>query len=96
MLHPRIFAHGAAAVHRGAPGSLSELSVFLALLLAQLAWLSCGGWMAAEACFAGVLLTLMIFVARRVAGRQSGTLPPTEFVWIPLALAHGLIGTVLS
>ena len=54
-----------------------------------------GYWIAAEACFIGVLAGLAIFAWRRVAARHSGTAPPTEFVWIPIGILHGIIGTVL-
>ena len=77
------------------PASSLELVVVLALFLAQPVLLSLGAWVAAEGCFVALLLALAVFAGRRFASRRSGIGPPTEFVWIPIAILHGLIGAGL-
>lgn len=77
------------------PASSVELLVVLALFLTQPVLLSLGAWVAAEGCFVGLLLTLAVFAGRRFASRRSTGGPPTEFVWIPLAILHGLVGAGL-
>lgn len=75
--------------------STQELIVILALLTTQIAALWGSQWILAEACFAGLLVTLAIFAGRRFAGRRSTAGPPTEFVWIPAAILFGCVGAVL-
>lgn len=77
------------------PASHAELGVVLALLLAQPILLSLGRWVEAEGCFAALLLALAIFAGRRALARRAAEPPPTEFVWIPIALLHGLLGAAL-
>ena len=75
--------------------STLELLVVLIVLLAQPVLLSLGFWVEAEACFAGLLLILAVFAGRRFTSRRSTVGPPTEFVWIPIAVLHGLLGTAM-
>ncbi|MBI2496083.1 MAG: NnrS family protein [Candidatus Omnitrophica bacterium] len=77
------------------PATSAELIVILALCLAQPLCLSLGYWIAGEACFMGILLALAAFALRRVARRRAEVSPPTEFVWIPIGILHGLTGTSL-
>lgn len=78
-----------------APASNGELLAILVLLAAQSAAATLGAWVMAESCFAGLLIVLIVFAARRFGTKHSSAGPPTEFVWIPMALLHGLIGTTL-
>ncbi len=77
------------------PTTSAELAVMAALFLAQPIFLSCGQWLAAEAVFAGLLVAVAVFAGRRFASRKSVTGPPAEFVWIFVAVLHGLLGSVL-
>ena len=78
-----------------APATTTELVVFLTLFMAQPVLLSVGQWMAAQAAFAGLLVALAVFAGRRFTGHRAEIGPPTEFVWIGLAVLHGLIGSGL-
>jgi len=77
------------------PASREEFLGALALFLAQPVLLSLGAWVAAELCFAALLLLLLVFAGRRFASRRTGFGPPPEFLWVALAILHGLIGTAL-
>lgn len=78
-----------------ASASTSELVGVLCFVFAQPILLSLGHWVGAELCFAGLLLTLACFAGRRFARRGAGVGPPPEFVWILIAILHGLVGTLL-
>lgn len=74
------------------PATSAELATFLLLFLAYPVALSRGRWIAAEGCFLGILILLAVFAGRRVAARRTTTGPPTEFVWIPIGILHGVVG----
>lgn len=79
-----------------APVSGWELGLVLALLCAQFAALQAGAWVAAEGCFAGLLVFLSYFAGRRFARRRVAAPLPAEFsVWIPAGLFLGLLGTAI-
>lgn len=77
------------------PASSRELGFLLALLLVNSVCLSYGQWVVAELAFAGLLLALAVFAARRFAGRRAGLGPPSEFIWLPFSLGYGVLGTLL-
>jgi len=72
-----------------------EVLRFLGFILGNTIALSFGKWIAAEICFAGVLISLLLFAKKRIAARTQSALPPLEFIWIPIAILHGLTGTIL-
>lgn len=78
-----------------APATTGELGTLLGLLTAQVAASAAGAWAAATAAHAGLLLLLIIFAVRRFGRRRAGVSPPDEFVWIPISLLLGLVGTGL-
>lgn len=78
------------------PASSIEVLLILSFLLAQLITATLGWWIAAELCYIGLLFCLIAFALRCLRSRtNTASLPPPEFVWIPAALLHGLLGTVL-
>ncbi len=73
-----------------------ELAAVLGLLVVLFVSAGFGQWVWAGSCFAGLLLSLAIFIGRRFAARRVPEVqPPVEFVWIFIGLLHGLIGTAL-
>jgi len=74
--------------------TLGELSVFTGLILAIPVFLGWGLWQVSEVCFIGLLLSLARFAVKRIKSRESsaGGQPPLEFIWIPVAILHGLVG----
>jgi uncharacterized protein involved in response to NO len=79
-----------------APPSSLEMAIGLGapLLTAVAAWnqawaLSQAGWLAA--CF-----LLVVFVLRRFLSATARRRPPTSFVWIPVALLFGIVGSLLT
>jgi len=70
-----------------------ELLVVSALLVAELVCLSVGWWIAAQACVAGLQFVVAWFAGRRFIARRSVVGPPIEFVWIPIGVALGLVGS---
>ena len=80
-----------------APASTPELLLVLLLFATEVVGLALGRWIMAEAAFAGLLLFLAAFAGRRFVRRRTRPLitqPPTEFVWIPMAVLFGLLGTI--
>jgi uncharacterized protein involved in response to NO len=77
------------------PATSWELSLFLALFLAQPLLLFLGRHAEAQAVFAALLLALAVFVGRRFARRSAGAGPPPEFIWILIAIGFGLLGWLL-
>ena len=77
-----------------APASVDEVLVFLGLIATNIAFLSFGLWQPAALCFAGILISLLLFAIRRIGQRakNSNVQPPLEFVWIPMGIFHGLVG----
>ena len=80
---------------KAAPASNAELLCVLLLLAIQATLLSLGAWILAQTCYAGLLVFLVVFAGRRVAGRHSGVGPPTELFWVPIGVVLGLVGTGL-
>jgi uncharacterized protein involved in response to NO len=72
-----------------------EISVFLLLILGVWGFLSRGEWIFSQICFLSILMALGLFAFRRFRQKKSVSRPPLEFVWIPIALLHGMIGTLL-
>ena len=72
-----------------------ELLVSLAFILADVGFLFRHWWIAAEVCFILWLLTLARFAIVRIVNRKSSVHPPVEFVWIPIAIIHGIVGALL-
>jgi len=81
----------AAAQH----ASSGEVLSFLILILANTAALSFGYWVAAQGCFIGALLALLLFAKKRLLSKAAKFTPPLEFVWVPIAILHGLVGSIL-
>jgi len=81
----------AAAEH----ASSGEVLRFLFLILANTVALGFGQWAAAQGCFIGALLALLLFAKKRLLSKTSKVTPPLEFVWVPIALLHGLVGSIL-
>ena len=77
------------------PTSGRELSSFLLFVLLNLFFLIIQNWVGSETCFLILLLLLARFAFVRFF-KKSGTVnPPTEFAWIPVAILHGITGSVL-
>ena len=53
-------------------------------------------WALAQICWLILAATLIAFAVRRFVGSSSGRKPPNAFVWIPLALAMGIAGSIIS
>jgi uncharacterized protein involved in response to NO len=70
-----------------------EVLGFLSLILGIWAFSSFQQWVFSELCFIGLLILLAFFAARRFMKRRSINSPPLEFVWIPIAILHGIFGT---
>ncbi len=80
--------------------SLKELVTFFVLTCAIVFFLFRYLWIPAELCFTLWLLSLARFIFVRVkkikrADGSSKTSPPIEFVWIPIAILHGILGSVV-
>lgn len=69
-----------------------EILWFLLLFLSIFSFLLAGQWIAAETCYMVWLLSLAVFIAKRFL-RKKVQYPPTEFIWIPVAILHAIIGT---
>lgn len=78
------------------PATTVELVTVLVLLASQQLALGLTMPMAAQGCFAGLLVVLAAFAIRRMARRQTPGGPPTEFVWVPIGVLFGLVGTALA
>ena len=80
--------------------SLGELITFLLLTSGITFFLFCHLWIPAELCFVSWLLALARFVFIRIKERSKSdgvpkNSPPIEFVWIPIAILHGILGSVI-
>lgn len=80
------------------PATSLELGALLALLAAQLFFLTINFTVAAQWCFDALLLVLASFAIRRRRGQQasSGARPPVEFVWVPIGVLFGVVGAALA
>lgn len=75
-----------------------EILIFLILLLGIMSFLNAGAWVWAEACYIIWLVSLTWFAFKRVSRMEKSTMPgepPKELLWIPVAVIHGLTGTLL-
>lgn len=80
----------------GAPHATAwEFGSFLFIVLANLYFLIMENWVASEFCFTALLILLARFAMVRFMRKGNHLKPPTEFVWIPMAVLHGLAGSVL-
>lgn len=77
------------------PSTSLELGLLLVLWMAQPVLLSMGQWVWAQSAFAAVLVLLAVFAVRRFAKRRTAAGPPTEFVWLPMGILLGLVGSTL-
>lgn len=75
----------------------AELTMITGLILAISIFLAFGKWIISEICFMALLLSLATFAVKRFKARKGSNPnpPPLEFVWIPIAILHGLIGMSL-
>lgn len=53
-------------------------------------------WMLSQVGWLAVCIVLVVFVLRRFMSVSSQRRPPNSFVWIPMALAMGLVGALLT
>lgn len=77
------------------PASSAELGIALGLLGVHAVGLWLRHWIVAELAFAGQMIFLVFFAGRRFAERSRSVGPPPEFVWIGIAVVHGLLGSLL-
>ena len=78
------------------PATSAELLAVLVLLTSQQLALGLRMPIAAQGCFAGLLVMLATFAIRRMARRHGPSGPPTEFVWVLIGVLFGLIGSALA
>lgn len=79
----------------GEPATRIEFSTFLALLVAVYVFLALGVWPAAGAAHLLLLVSFLRFARRRFKRAVGKVTPPAEFVFIPLAMLHAVVGLVL-
>ncbi len=79
--------------------SRSEILLFLACIFSIFVFLTFGCWIAAELSFLAWMLTLGRFgVSRFIKKKESPggpNSPPLEFIWIPIAILHGVAGVLI-
>jgi len=76
----------------------SEVFFFLMMIVGMSIFLSLGQWVIAEILYMFSLFGLIPFALIRVRGQRESEVshqPPQELVWIPIAILHGLLGTLL-
>lgn len=80
-----------------APASWVETCGLMSLILGILISLSFSNWLMANLFFITALVGLLLFGVRRVRACHSSAKvkPPVEFVWVPIALLHGILGSIL-
>ncbi|MDP2643999.1 MAG: NnrS family protein [Desulfobacterales bacterium] len=80
-----------------APASWVETCGLMGLISGILISLSLSNWRVANLLFVAALVWLVLFVIRRVRACHGETKikPPVEFIWVPIALVHGILGSVL-
>ncbi|MBI4397944.1 MAG: NnrS family protein [Candidatus Omnitrophica bacterium] len=81
----------------GAPvATKSEIILFLILTIDIVLFLTVSWWPLADLFFIFWLLSIVRFAAKRVfARRNSNMKPPLEFIWVPLGILQGIIGSAL-
>ena len=73
-----------------------ELFSFLFLTLGIAVFLQMSWFVAADVLFVCWLLAILRFAAVRFLNRRDKkVMPPTEFVWIPIGIFHGILGSAL-
>lgn len=78
------------------PASRCELAGFLVIIISIFVLLNVGAWIAAELFFIGWLLAIGRFaVVRFLRKTDTPSTPPFQMIWIPLAILHGCIGSLL-
>jgi uncharacterized protein involved in response to NO len=77
------------------PASRMELLMLSGLLAAQTVLQALGKVIAAQVCFAGLLVLLALFALRRMAARRGSAQGPTEFIWVLIGVGFGLAGSGL-
>lgn len=77
------------------PASAVELLIFLVWIgLIPIFYLS-NHWTLGRLCFLGWMISLAIFAFKRFKRKDHSVQPPVEFIWIPIALAQGIAGTLM-
>lgn len=76
--------------------SRAEVFSFLFLFFGMALFLRIEHWEAAQILYLVWLFLLVTFLIRRIRGRQrTGGNPPLELVWIPIAILHAFVGTMV-
>ncbi len=79
------------------PATSFEMVALLALLAAQTLFLAVNYTVAAQVCFAALLILLASFAIRRRGQRSpSGVGSPVEFMWVPVGVLFGVVGSGLA
>ena len=80
-----------------APASWFETCGLVSLILGILTSLIFSNWLIANSLFVTALVWLLLFGFSRVKTCHSSAKikPPVEFVWVPIALLHGIVGSIL-
>ncbi|MDO8580066.1 MAG: NnrS family protein [Candidatus Omnitrophota bacterium] len=74
----------------------AELFSFLFLFIGIAVFLRQEQWAAAQMVYLGWLTLLLVFLMRRIPHRKNeGGKPPMELIWIPVAILHAFVGTML-
>jgi uncharacterized protein involved in response to NO len=53
-------------------------------------------WALSQACWLALVIVLVSFAVRRFLAAEAARRPPNSFVWVPLSLLMGLVGSVLT
>lgn len=79
------------------PATAGEVAGALFVLLGIAGFLSLEQWVAAEGCYILWLALLARFALVRIAQRprHTGGQAPLELVWVPIAVLHGVVGTLV-
>ena len=75
-----------------AHASIREVGSAFLLICAIVGFLAVHLWIWAELGFIALLLAFVRFAFVRISRRNPSHVPPVEFVWIPIAILHGLVG----
>ncbi len=79
-----------------ASASGAEILMMFGLILANVIFLGLGQWIPAQICFLAVLAGLLLFAKKRIPVKRGiAVMPPLEFVWVPIAVMHGITGSLL-
>ncbi|MEZ4271428.1 MAG: NnrS family protein [Myxococcota bacterium] len=58
------------------------------------AWHS--NWVIAQCFWLLSATSVLVFVLRRLVGKASGRRPPNAFIWLPIAIVTGIVGSILA